>query len=134
MVIMKFMDLNKLFEEAGRIVPFKRLLPFFIMLSIIGTVLIFSKVMNSKIPNKEFYAIELIGKIHDISHKPKSTYFLIGSKWYMIKDECIVYIAKNDSISKMKNSYMLKVYDEQSNVKWQGEVKSLIFKQVNIPR
>jgi hypothetical protein len=126
------MYLNKLFEEAGKIVTFKSLLPFFIILSIIGAVLIFSKVINSKMPNKEFYAVELIGKVNDISHKPKSTYFQIGSKWYLMKDECIINIAKNDSICKMKNSYLLKVYDEYSRIKWQGEVNSLIFKKVNI--
>lgn len=126
------MDLNRLFVEARRIVPFKKLLPFFLILSIIGAVLIFSKVMNSKMPNKEFFVVELIGKVHAISHTPKSTYFQIGSKWYLIKDECIIHIVKYDSIYKMKNSYILKVYDEQSNIKWQGEVKSLIFKQVNI--
>jgi hypothetical protein len=131
MVILKIMDLNKLFKVAEKIVPFKRLLPFFILLIIIGAVFIFLKIMNSESSNQVFFEAELNGLVNEIDHKYKVNYFQIGSKWYLIKDECIVYISKGDSINKPKDSYMLRVYDKQSNIKWQGEVKRLIFRRVS---
>lgn len=127
------MDINKLFAEAHNIVPFKRLLPFFIVLIIIGGILVISKIMNSKMPNHDFYNIELCGRVYEIENRPRDTYFLIGSNWYLIKNENIDIISKGDSINKPQESYMLKVFDKESRVKWQGEVKSLIFRQVDSP-
>lgn len=127
------MYLNKLFKEAEKIVPFKRLLPFFLFLFVIGAVFVFLQIINSKMPNKDFFKVELNGLIHEIKYKPKNNYFQIGSKWYLIKDECIVHISIGDSINKPKDSYMLKIYNKQSNIKWQGEVQNLIFRQVSKP-
>lgn len=127
------MDINKLFKEAKKIVTFKRLLPFFFLLIFIAAVFVFSKIINSEMTNQDFFEAELNGLVNEIKHKPKNNYFQIGYNWYLIKDECIVYVFKGDSISKPKNSYQLKVYDKQSNIKWQGKVKRLIFKQVSMP-
>ena len=134
MVILKLMYINKLFEEAENIIPFKRLVPFFILLIVIAAVFIFSKIANPVMHNQNFFEAELNGLVNKIKHKPKNNYFQIGSNWYLIKDECIVFISKGDSISKPRNSYTLKIYYNQSNIKWQGEVKRLIFKQVNMPK
>lgn len=127
------MDLNKLFEEAGKISSFNKMRPYFLLLVVISVVLVFLKILNSKKISKTFYNVELSGNVNKIIHKPKNTYFLIGSEWYLIKDECITNIAKDDSIFKKKDSYILKVYKDQSILKWEGEVKNLIFKKLSIP-
>jgi hypothetical protein len=126
------MDSNKLFKEAEKIVPFKRLFPFFILLFTIGAVYVFSKLINSSLPNKEFFEAELSGKINEIKHSSKNNYFQIGTNWYLIKDECIVHFSKGDSISKLKNSYIVRVYDNQLNIKWQNEVQNLIFQKFDM--
>ncbi|SMO46814.1 hypothetical protein SAMN06265379_101958 [Saccharicrinis carchari] len=127
------MNLNKLYKEAEKIVAFKNLFPYFILLFIIGAVLVFSKIINSEMSNQDFFEAELNGLVNEIDLKPKNNYFQIKSKWYLIKDESIVFISKGDSLSKPKNSYMLIIYDKQQNIKWKGEVKNLIFKQVSMP-
>ena len=127
------MNINKLFKEANKIVSYKRMLPFFIILCVIGAVVVFSILIDTKMSNKDFFVAELNGPIYEIRQKPKNNYFLIGTKWYLIKDECIVNFSVDDSLNKTKNSYFLIVYDKQLKVKWQGNVKGLIFRQVNMP-
>jgi hypothetical protein len=124
------MDLNRMFEEHERIVPFKKMLPFFTLLFIVGIILIIWTIMESKMPNRDFFKAELSGQVYEIESRPRDTYFLIGNKWYLIKNECIDNISEGDSIDKPKDSYTLRVYDKESKIKWQGEVKSLIFRQV----
>jgi hypothetical protein len=134
MVIVKIMDIKRLFVEAQKIVPFKRVLPFFVLLFIIGTILIMSIIKESKMPNRDFFMVGLRGQVYEIESRPKDTYFLIGNKWYLIKNKCIDIICEGDSIEKPKDSYMLKVYDIKLKLKWQGEVKSLIFREVDEPK
>lgn len=122
------MNVNYLFEEANKIVPFKKMLPFWVLLIIIGLVIIFTKVWNSKTPNQDFYKAELIGRVQNIQEQIGSTFFKIGAKWYLIKDECITHISVGDSIVKNRNSFHLMIFEEKSNIiKYQEEVKSLIF-------
>lgn len=125
------MDLTKLFTVTKKIVPYKKLIPFFILLIIIGAVFIFIKIKNLDSYNQDFFETELNGLVNEIDHKTNDNYFQIGSKWYLIKNECIVYISKGDSINKPKDSYLLRIYDKQSNIKWQGEVKGVIFRKLN---
>ncbi|MFZ5430473.1 MAG: hypothetical protein ACOZDD_09585 [Bacteroidota bacterium] len=127
------MDFNRMLEEHEKFVPFKKIKPFFILMGIVGVIFILATIINSKMPNRDFYKVELSGRVYEIESRPRDTYFLIGSNWYLIKTENIDIISKGDSISKPQESYMLKVFDKESNVKWQGEVKSLIFNQVDRP-
>ncbi len=120
-------------EEHEKILPFKKIKPFFIVMGIVGVIIIFVTIMNSQIPNRDFYKVELSGRVYEIESRPRDTYFLIGSNWYLIKNENIDNISKGDSINKPQESYMLKVFDKESRVKWQGEVKSLIFRQADRP-
>ena len=110
------MDLNKLFKETNKIISLKRLLPLFVLIGFVGSIMVLSPILKSKIPNKDFYKVELIGQVNDIKKKTKSTYFQIANNWYLIKDECIVHVFIGDSINKKKDSYMLKIYDKQSGI------------------
>lgn len=127
------MDYNRMLEEHEKIISFKKIKPFFIVMGVVGVILILATIMYSKMPNHDFYNIELCGRVYEIENRPRDTYFLIGSNWYLIKNENIDNISKGDSINKPQESYMLKVFDKESRVKWQGEVKSLIFRQVDSP-
>ena len=122
-----------MFEEHEKIVPFKKILPFFILMFIVGFILILATVINSNMPNRDFFKAELIGQVYEIEKRPRNTYFLIGNKWYLIKSECVDNISEGDFIDKPQESYTLKVFDKDSKIKWQGEVKSLIFRRINKP-
>ena len=124
------MDFNRMLQEHEKIVRFKEMKPFFIIMVIVGIIIILATIVNSKMPNRDFYKAELTGRVYEIVSTPRDTYFLIESSWYLIKNENIDNISKGDSINKPQKSYVLKVFDKDSRIKWQGEVKSLIFRQV----
>ena len=120
-------------EEHEKIVPFRRMRPFLILMVIVAVISILATIIYSNMPNRDFYKTPLNGRVHEIELRPGDTYFLVGNNWYLIKSEHIYKISKGDSISKPQDSYVLTVFDKESGEKWQGEVKSLIFRQVDSP-
>jgi len=129
------MALEELFETANKIVPFRKLMPMYIVLGIMGFITILGVILDSALPNKDFYHVTLIGRINDIHKEPKDTYFLIDHNWYLIKNECVNYMSIGDSLIKKKNSYTFTILGgiHSEQVKFQQEVKRLVFKKVQIP-
>jgi hypothetical protein len=128
------MDMKRLFEELEKIVPLKKAAPYFAAFFIVGFLFIWASMLYDKRPNKYFYNTEFYGIVNEIYSKPKNTYFQIGRKWYLIKSEFIINICTGDSISKTKASFKIEIYYDRSNIKWQGDVKRLVFEQVEKPK
>lgn len=127
------MELNRLFAEHEKIIPFKKILPFLLITFTVGIILILVTIINLKTPNMVFFKTEISGYVFEIERRPRDTFFLIGDSWYLIKTEIIDKISEGDSIVKQQDSYTLNVYDEKARIKWKGEVRSLIFRQVDRP-
>ncbi len=128
------MNFDKIFKEYEKIVPFKKAMPLFVIMIIVIVIVILGTIISSKIPNRHFFNAELNGRVFEIESRPRDTYFLVGENWYLIKSEIIDKISPGDSINKPQDSYVIKVFDEESRVKWEGEVKSLTFRQVDGPK
>ena len=126
-----FMSTDKLFKEAEKIIPFKRILPFLILLFLIGIGMIVSVIFKSMSQNQAFYKTRLNGIVNEIEQRPKENYYKIESEWYLIKHEIIDEIALGDSIDKIENSNILVLFDDQSNLKWHGEVKGVTFSKID---
>ena len=127
------MHINNMLKEAEKIIPFNKIKPFFILLGTVGIIIIVGNLINSSVPNPDFYRAELSGRVYKIETRPRDRYFLIGKNWYLIKCDIIDKISAGDSINKTQDSYILEVFDKESKVKWQGEVKSLTFREVDRP-
>ena len=121
------MSLSKLFYKAERIVPFKRIFPVFVIMGLIIITLIIATIWHENKSNKKFYKIELIGKVEDIYKLQRSNSYKISGNWYLIKGEFINNIMINDSIIKKRNSYVLKIKNNKNNVKFEEEIKYLVF-------
>jgi len=119
--------MNWPFSELDKIVPLKKILPFFYFIGIVFLLGIIVGEICSNIPNTNFYKVELIGEVDEIINKPKDSFFYINDNWYLIKDDCIKYISLGDSIHKNLNSYKVIICDDLSDIKWQGQFKSLVF-------
>lgn len=121
---------TKNISNAFMSIPIKRMSYLYIFIGAIGLIMILRIVYSKTIPNSSFYKTTLIGKIDDIYSLPRSNSYRINGNWYLIKGECVDYMSKNDLFVKNGNSYTLKIVDSNKNVKYEKDVKYIIFMDV----
>jgi len=124
------MRIDKLIVEAEKIVPFRKILPYFLALFIAATIYGFLNLIIKLLPNKEYYITEVIGKVQKIEEKDNNVYFFIGSKVFLIKDEVLVHISVGDSLVKHSESYQIIVYDSRNEIKVIKENKRIILREI----
>lgn len=124
------MRIDKLIVEAEKIVPFRKILPYFLALFIAATIYGFLNLITKLLPNKEYYTTEVIGKVQKIEEKDNNVYFFIGSKVFLIKDEILVHISVGDSLVKHSESYQIIIYDSRNEIKVIKENKRIILREI----
>ena len=124
------MRIDKLIVEAEKIVPFRKILPYFLALFIAATIFGFLNLIIKLLPNKEYYLTEVIGKVQKIEEKNNNVYFFIGSKVFLIKDEVLVHISVGDSLVKHSESYQIIVYNSRNEIKVVKENKRIILREI----
>jgi hypothetical protein len=124
------MRIDKLIVEAEKIVPFRKILPYFLALFIAATIFGFLNLIIKLLPNKEYYLTEVIGKVQKIEEKDNNVYFFIGSKVFLIKDEVLVHLSVGDSLVKHSESYQIIVYNSRNEIKVVKENKRIILREI----
>lgn len=111
--------------------PLKRLLPMYLFIIVVGTLMV-THIHNVYFrPDKQFFQTELRGTVQEIYSLAEGNRCRIGNKLYLIKGECIDYIDIGDSIATDMNSHYLKVFEKNTdNMKYYEEVEKIIFEQV----
>lgn len=109
-------------------VPLKKL-RFIYVFAAITLIFMVARVISSYIiPNKNFYKTAISGEVKHIYETPRSNSYFINGRWYLIKGDCINYIKVNDSIVKLKDSYVLKIIDSDTKrTKYEKLIPYLIF-------
>lgn len=111
--------------------PFKKLLPIYLFIIIVGILMVTRIHKLYFKPNKQFFQTELRGTVEEIYSLPEGNGCRIGEELYLIKGDCIGYIAIGDSIAKEMNSYYLKILEKGTDkIKYYREVEKVIFQQV----
>lgn len=111
--------------------PLKKLLPIYLFIVVIGIVMVIHIHNVYFRPKKQFFQTELRGTVEEIYFLREGNGCRIGEELYLIKGECISYIAIGDSIAKEMNSYYLKILEKDTDkVKYYREVEKVIFRQI----
>lgn len=96
------MKLTKMFRDTQKVVSFKTLAPFFIIMGVVSLYMTIMTIYSDKKPNKYFYEASIIGGIDNIRYDQKYTWYKIGQDWFLLLNYQIGDLSIGDSIYKKK--------------------------------
>ncbi len=104
--------MDKLFQEANKIWPFRSFIKYmsgFVIIFLVVTLISF--LTNSNKLKSEFYKFELHGKISEVVYGKKHNYFKINSEWFAVQGEINDYLKANLKIDKDMCSTIIIIND-----------------------
>lgn len=122
--------LDSWLREANKIAPYKVVKPILILMGVVVIVVIMGILARSFVPNDRFKQLEINGMVDSIVQESKNNYYFISGTWYSFKDECVKHMSKGDSVVKLRDSYVITIYDDSRYIKWQSETKHFIFEDL----
>ena len=125
------MKLTKMFRDMNKVFPFKSFVPVIVFFGLIMIYVVIANIFKDVIPNKNYYKLELIGNVENISRLDNSRIYKIGSDWYQIKGRFINDISIGDTIYKEKKSYVFRITNIEGYVKFDKEVKNTIINKID---
>lgn len=122
------MRLEKMFRDMNKVIPFKKIAPMFIFMGAIFLYSIIMTIYYETKPNKSFYKATIIGEVDDIRNEEPYIWYKIGSNWFVLLNYQIKDLSIGDSIYKRNHSFMIEIYDKGGKVKYEDEIKDIVFK------
>lgn len=112
----------------NKVIPFKKIAPMFIFMGAIFLYSIIMTIYYETKPNKSFYKATIIGEVDDIRNEEPYIWYKIGSNWFVLLNYQIKDLSIGDSIYKRNHSFMIEIYDKGGKVKYEDEIKDIVFK------